>query len=404
MNVNKSVQKAKEQGIVHFWDLPEGNRVILNAGAKDKLIRLVKEKYNSNAKASLAAGIGKTTLNRYIQQRGYKVTIDVLLKICKIVDSSLPFLNELEKNIVWAGFANSQGIINPKLPFNFNSREGARFLAAICNDGWISDGAYYSYSEQDLAYSVKTDTLSVFGGNTDTVTEGRKDNDKYLVFPSIIRDVLVIVTSFKGIKSENNPAVPKFVFKDIEYVLGWIEQTIADEGYVKYKPEENRREVIWKRAFKKDLQKYNLNINEIRMLDTLGIRCRIYNGESYNTAKGVEKTSIIIRIAGRENLLKLRKLIKIPCRRKDKIFTTALLEYKRHKEPLRIKDNILEICNEKSYITNSDLKNVMGYKKVNTAIRWLRYYSKIGLIKRTSESFYGTGVRGRAPAKYALNI
>tara|TARA_B100001971_G_C18185108_1_gene535127 strand:- start:456 stop:1412 length:957 start_codon:yes stop_codon:yes gene_type:complete len=315
-------------------------------------MEVARTKYNANK----ITGISRPTIGRYINKKDSKTRIKSLLKIVNLINSNEFSLNNIEKNITWIGGINSQGIINPKLPFNFNSRAGTRFLAAICNEGWISAGAYYSNSEQELRDSVKKDSLSIFGGDENTVRDWIKEKDQYLAFPSVIRDVLILITGFKGMKSENNPPVPSFILKDKELMLGWIEQTIADEGHVKYHPVKYRREIIWRRSFNINLNEYKLNIYEQKMLDKIGITYDVKNIGTYKTKKGIEKTRLHIRISKRTNLLKLREIIKIPCKRKDETFTLMMKHFVRYKEPLRVKNTIINLCKNKGYITSSELR------------------------------------------------
>ena len=228
---------------------------------------------------------------------------------------------EIEKNIIWIGNRNSHGVINPKLQFNFSSRAGARFMAAICNDGWISDGVYYSNKDPALRQSVIRDTLQIFGGNEKTVREWIKIKDQYLSFPSIIRDTMLIHTKFKGIKSENNPSIPSFISKDTELICGWIEQTIADEGCVKYYPKEYRREIIWTRSIDSRIKEFKLHEEEKRFLKKLGIVFTVYIMGRYNTIRNIPKVRLGIRISRKENLLKLRKLITIPGSKKNELLS-----------------------------------------------------------------------------------
>lgn len=245
MNLIKNNKKSKSEGIVHFWDLPKNNHVILNPKYKDKLMKEFMNKCRTKYRANKMTSISRPTIYDYINKETPKVMIDFLLKIIDIIRKEEFNLEKIEKNIIWIGHFKSEGITYPKLPFNFNSRSGARFLAAICNDGWISDGAYYSNNEKELRDSVKKDALSVFGGDEDSIKEWVKEKNQYLAFPSVMRDVLIMITQFKGVKSENNPPIPSFVLENRELILGWIEQTIADEGYVKNYPNKYRREIIW---------------------------------------------------------------------------------------------------------------------------------------------------------------
>lgn len=352
------------------------------------------------ANASRISGISENTLSRYFKKRNSKIRIDFLLKITNLLGLSL---EEIEQNIIWAGSNQSKGVTKPKLPFSFNTRASARFLAAICNDGWISDGMYYSNSSKELRDSVKKDALSVFGGNEDVIKEWIKEKDQYLSFPSIMMDVLVLVTYFKGVKSENNPPVPSFILNNEELIYGWIEQTIADEGHIAYQPHKYRREIIWRRSFSKSLGEYKLNIDEQKMLDIIGITYDVKNIGTYKTSKGIEKIRLHMRIARRENVCKLRKLIKIPFPRKDKVFTEMIKNFKRYKEPLRVKNIIIKLCKEKGYITTRGLSNSANYKQINNSHQWLSKYVKEGLLVCTQKHYHKQGHRGTIPAKYTLN-
>lgn len=388
---------CEKEGIVHFWNLPN-NHLSLRPQFRADLLTAFMRRAGSSYGANRWIGIGKTTILRYLSQKDHKLRIDLLLTIIDALKDRHFTRGNVEQNVTWIGHPNSQGVINPKLPFTFNCREGARFLAAICNDGWISDNAYYSYHEQDLADSVKRDCMTVFGGNGETVTVGKKENDKYLAFPSVIRDVLIVLTNFKGVKSENNPSVPSFILGDLRLILGWIEQTIADEGCVQNYPKKYRREISWKRAFQSELSHYNLNIDEMRMLNEIGIDYGRHNAGTYITKNGIEKTTIQMRIAKRENLLKLRNLIKIPCKRKDNNFDNLANGFERYKERLKIKEAIAKICAKNGFVCSSDLKAEMNYKNINAACHWLRFYSDQGWLKCVQVT--RPKIRGRVASRY----
>lgn len=403
MNLIKNNKKIKSNGIIRFWNLPNKIHIILDSNFKDKLMKefmkIVRTKYNANK----LTGIARITISDYINKKDSKIRIDFLLKIINIINKKEFDLNNVEKNIKWIGHFNSQGIVNPKLPFNFNFRQGARFLAAICNDGWISDGVYYSNNEKGLRDSVKKDALSVFGGNKNTIRDWIKAKDQYLSFPSVIKDALILMTEFKGIKSENNPPIPSFILKNKELMYGWIEQTIADEGHVKHYPETYRREIVWRRSFNKNLDNYKLNRDEIKMLDKIGIKYTLYNVGFYKTKKGIEKTRLQIIIAKRKNLLKLRKFITVPCKRKEKTFTKMMKGFVRYKEPLRIKDAIIDICKNKKYLTAKDLAKSMNYKNISHSYKWIKHYMKEGLLTCIQKFYYKKDNNGPIPAKYVLN-
>ncbi len=324
MNLNKYNEKIAKEGIVHFWDLSNYVHVILNSQFKDKLMRefmkITRSKYNANK----ITGIARITISDYINKKNPKIRIDFLLKITKTINKKRFNRGYIEKNIKWVGDFRSRGIVNPRLPFDFNSREGARFLAAICNEGWISDAMYYSNSKGWSRKSVINDTLRVFGGNNQTIKEWIKEKDQYLAFPSLMRDVVDILTNFKGKKSENNPPVPSFISRDKELIKGWIEQTIGDEGHVKYYPETYRREIIWRRSCDSKFSKCQLITNELEILKKLGIEYDLKNIGHYVTNKGKKRFRHQIRISRKDNLKKLGNIIKIPDKFKNDLLQQML--------------------------------------------------------------------------------
>ncbi len=322
MNLIKN-NKIKSKGIIHFWNLSNKIHVVLDSNFKDKLMKefmkITKTKYNANK----LTGIKRITISNFINKEKCKIRIDFLLKIIEIINKKEFNLNNIEKNIRWVGDFRSHGIINPKLPFNFNSRKGARFLAAICNEGWISDGMYYSNSKNGSRKSVKNDALKVFGGNNQTIRDWIKEKDQYLSFPSIMRDIVNILTDFKGIKSERNPNIPFFILKDKDLMRGWVEQTIGDEGHVKYYPDSFRREVIWRRSCDSKFSKCNLISDELKILTKLGIKFDLKNIGSYYTKKNKKKFRSQIRISRKENLKRLANL-KIPDSFKNRLLLKML--------------------------------------------------------------------------------
>ncbi|MBU1975893.1 MAG: helix-turn-helix transcriptional regulator [Nanoarchaeota archaeon] len=385
----------------HIDKLPlKSNYVILKDDCFNIIINGLLKKAGSTANASRITGISKSVIGRYVRKENVKIRIDSLIKICEAINISL---EKIEKHIIWIGNVQSRGIIHPKLPFELNSRAATRVIAAICNDGWISDGMYYSNTSETLRESVRNDVQEVFGGDNRTVKLWIKETDQYLSFPSIIRDVFLIITEFKGIKSENNPEIPSFILNSTELMLGWIEQTIADEGHVKHYPGKFRREIVWRRSFKKDLSEYKLNRDEIKILKELGIKYDVKTNKEYMTKRGIKKVQMQIRISNRMNLQKLRSLIVIPDMKKDKIFADICTKYKRYRIPIQAKEAIIKLDMHQGFFTSKTLGACLPNKSIGAARYWIRYYLRDGFIYRVDESLYGSGIRGRKYAKYALS-
>ncbi len=394
-----SKKDIRANGIINFWDFPE-LYVYINDDFKTKILEEFSKIFKTISQSAEFLDKSNTTI-RNLKKIAYRIKINHLIKISEKINKKDFDLGKIQRNIIWIGHKNSYGLINPKLPFDFNSREGARFLAAICNDGWISDGVYYSNSDPTLRKSVKRDALFVFGGDNNAVKEWIKKKDQYLSFPSVIRDSMILMTDFKGVKSINNPHIPEIIFRNKELMCGWIEQTIADEGYVKnfYRA---HKEILWKRAFKKDLLEYRLHLDELKILDYIGIKYTIYNAGEYFDKNGILKTKKLLRISKRKNLTELRNLIKIPSKRKEDNFTKMIDSFVRYKERIIIKEKIKESYKKTGFITSQILQKEMRYKTINTAIKWLVNFEKEGILKCIEKSFYPKHGR-RIPGKYIIS-
>jgi len=74
--------------------------------------------------------------------------------------------------------------------------------------------------------------------------------------------------------------------------------------------------------------------------------------------------------------------------------------FERYKEPIKIKEIIINLCKDNGFITTSTLKEKMKYKHINSAIKWIKIFEKEGLLKCIKEYHYSGR---RNSAKYILN-
>jgi hypothetical protein len=403
--------------IIHFWELPERRNYIL-----------LKEKFKIKVMKKIRADNYPWKFRSRVERN--KISI---LKIKKIAEEQKIPLEEFEKNMCWIGGNNSKGISNPNFPINLKTKNAVRFIAAIVNDGTLtkeSEGSkgrlMYDNYDKSLRDSIMKDYLQTFGGKPNEVAFRCTEKKKYFEFCSVARDIMEIILQAKGPKCETNLSIPRFILEDNSLASAWIEQTIADEGEVKYFPQRFRRAIVWRRSIdvtevydwkiSKDtsIRKLPKNLQEIIekqrcelisqeeiLLDNLGITYRLYNIGIYLTSKNKIRARWQIGITKRENLLKLRKLIKIPAKEKEDKFTLMTQGFKRFKEPLKIKKAIISLGKKKNEFTSIDLKIKMNYKKLNCANKWINHFQKEGLIKKVQDSYYG-GKSPRNPAKYSL--
>ena len=314
---------------IHFWELPANRTYIkLESELKCKIYQLlITNKYSYKFRTRF---------------RDNKISVRKILKISEELRLSLELI---EESIFWIGGNNSNGISKPKLPFNFNSRIGSRFIAAIMNDGCLTkDGKdhcgrlMYDNFDPDLRKSVINDYIKIFGGNSSEVSFRNYETKKYLEFPSIARDAIFLVSRISGSKAIANLHIPEFILNSEQLMLGWIEQTIADEGEVKFDLAKYRRSIVWRRSvdvtellknysFNSDvsirklplevqsiLENYTCNLieDEMKILNYLGIYFRVYNLGIYLTEKNEIRTRFQISITKRNNLIQFRKMSETP--------------------------------------------------------------------------------------------
>lgn len=416
--------------MIHFWKLPSNRiHVLLKQEYNTSFVRSFLNETKTTSNAARLIGYSRPTINN-LKNKDAKIKIDLILKISEFINDNKFSLPEIEKNIIWIGHPLSKGIKNPKLPFNFATRSGARFIAAIMNDGCITSPSKRSYGElmydnfdKGLRDSVKRDAVSVVGGKAKMLSEFISKKKKYVLFPSVLRDTLLQIMK-PGLKSENDLEVPKFVSKNKEAILGWIEQTIADEGEVKYYKKKYRRSIVWRRSvditdcfprktgevsirkLPEKLQKIaerkrcKLIEDEIKMLNKIGISSDLYNLGVYSTTKGKIRAKWQINITKRENLLELRKMIRIPHREKDKKFYEMMKEFVRYLEPINIEKAAQRIQKRNGFVTSRALKKEMGYTQIGTAYKWIKRLEKEGFLSCIKKSTYSENYR--EPAKYII--
>ena len=189
--------------MIHFWSLPKNrNYIILKEEFKKKIIKKLKNK-----------GYPWKIINK-IENK--KISIQKIKGISK--KENIP-LSLIEENIIWIGGNNSKGLSNPGFPINFSSREGARFIAAIINDGTLTKESKNSHGrlmydnfDETLRDSVIQDYLKIFGGKKNEIAFRNTEKKKYLEFSSVIRDIVELVIKDKGPKCESNLNIPNFIF------------------------------------------------------------------------------------------------------------------------------------------------------------------------------------------------
>lgn len=310
-------------------------KINLNRLEKTNYVRL-----NKKAVEYVYGLIKKTNLlidsdfkdNIYRMKRGDKISLSFLKKLKNYLDVPHDFI---EKNIILITSVKNTdiGIKNPKLPFNFNSIDGVRFLAAIMGDGELNKGIQVRYNNQDmnLINLVLNSAKKIFG-DVDFKIYPRKDKTYQLHFPKIAGLCILALGIKPGEKARADNNIPKFIFKtDNRSKSAFIRQFFNDEGNVRLKDRRLQikqtvvNKTLSKEGMKQNPEKYcpNVLVDIKRLLFDLDIYSRISLG-----AKRGNKSDWELSIYGKENLDKFQKQVGFDIDYKNEILNKSIKSYK----------------------------------------------------------------------------
>ena len=173
-------------------------------------------------------GVSDGTLRSYVKDK-IAIPLSALYKICQTLNLKT---SHLEKKVVWVGGHRGVGINNPRLPFNFNTPKGARFIMAILGDGSLGKGksggrpAYYN-NDSKMRQIVIEAAREVLG-DVDIY-----EHSKMIRLPRIVGQILNLLGIRSGTKAMLNPHIPKFILNsDKEVRATALRQILCDEGNV----------------------------------------------------------------------------------------------------------------------------------------------------------------------------
>lgn len=219
--------------LVGIKDLENENVYVdLNRESKEILKKKIRDKFKTykNFSKHLNLKVDKLQRNNDLLHffEGHKVKLKFLKKIIS------PFQeldnNFIETNLYRVGSRRgSSDIYNPKIPFNFNNKEGIRFISAILHDGGISSrlGVTYRNNNKRLRDAIIKCSKKIFGSF--------KENEvgTLIQFPTLIGIILKKVGLKEGKKVFTNPEVPKFIFESNKKNKAlFLRQAFDDDGCV----------------------------------------------------------------------------------------------------------------------------------------------------------------------------
>jgi len=297
--------------------------VQLNGEAINFIINLIK-------KSGLVLD-DKVKENLYRLSKRHKISFVFLRKISYMLKIPLSYFYK-HINLVTSVKNTNVGIKDPKLPFNFGTKEGARFIAAIMGDGEINNQIQVRYNNQDkkLIMLVLKSAKKIFG-NVDYKIYYRKDKTYNLHFPKIIGLVMLELGLKPGYKSETNYQIPGFIFNKNKIIKSsFIRQFFNDEGNVRLKDrriqvKQTTKINVSKEECVKNPNKYCHNVLKgiKRLFYSVGIESKI-NLNSHRK----NKADFELSFYGKENLELFKKNIGFDLDYKNKGLNQSIKSYK----------------------------------------------------------------------------
>lgn len=412
-------------GIIHLWDLPQKIIYVdLEENYKQFILSKCKEiagtwialgkqlgfKINHKNKCKTLEGI----------REGKKIRLDVLFSILKYLKQNgiKMELNELESKIKvisvrkGSSFKLANSIINPNLPFNFNSIEGATLLSALLHDGGINSNfnPHYSNKNLELRRKVHKTFNTVFGKFIGR--NSNPDNHQQIYFPKVTGIILVDCLGMKkGRKTKNNPNIPSFIFDSSEEIkAAFLQQTFDDEGwihktYIGLKLAVNipnpSNELISEIKSTNPIEySPKLLLDNKRLLDDLGINSsQPQFREIYYTKNGTCGSKWEILLNGKENLTSFKERINFSTlnhkTKLEKLVSSLHQVYPKGKAQTIILSACRKLQMNLGYITSRDLSEEINRGQVR-AKKAIQEFVKRGILKTK------TPRHGRSGAKYVF--
>ena len=303
-------------------------------------------------------------------------------------------------------------IKNPKLPFDFNNREGAYFLSAIFFDGGIDNQLKPHYGNLDLSMrkNIVKCAKSIFGEINSK--EVNFERGAFVRFPKTIGIILnhCFCLGF-GNKIYCDNKIPEFVFELSKNAKScFLRQAFDDDGSVSV----NKKMIrivgvknVKKEHFHKNDTNFNLLAGIRSLLNDFKIRPnsllieKSFSNMGYRRAGEFYRHIFTFSITGKENLERFYNLIGFNIPYKMKRLDSLLKSYKSIQlRKGEIYNIALDECRKlERYITISSLAKSIkrSYRQTARIVKLLEEKGFISL-KKPSVNIKGR----RMPAIYSL--
>jgi DNA-binding Xre family transcriptional regulator len=345
-------EKLKAPLKIGLFDLNENLCVKIDENFMKNIFSMILSSKLPFYKIAKLLEIDESSLRELKKNPNKKIEIKTLKKILRFLRANRRDIIEkdVESKVIWIGNKCGRGITFPKLPFILNSPDFSTILSAVFGDGTITNISYsapdkyklgvfeYTNEVEILRKNLIDSCIKVFGGiYGKDYTERRNRNTVSVFFPSVIRDVILMVCNIRGEKSVLNPHVPEIIMNsdNKEVWINWLRQSFDDEGSVRYRNNSNHEifltrvsditefledslkpgiRVMFSKLSKEKQEVVlshpnNLLVDEMKLLERLGINGRIKPQEIYVTKSGRIKVKWRLYITRKENIRKFYQII-----------------------------------------------------------------------------------------------
>ena len=347
-------------------------------------------------------------------KEGHAISLMKIKHVIKHLDSEKFSIKKMTENIIeLKTISSKKGIINPILPFNFNSEEGGNVVAGFIFDGGVNTKGRPTYGDNclDIRISFVESCKEVFGNlhiNNKELMEGRNQ----INFPKVMGLILNELGIENGSKLNKNKEIPEFILKgNRETIKGFLQRGFEDEGSPVFNKKKGDRIIVFEQNM--DISKINENIIKLvknrkilpiypktiiqinKLLRSMKINSTIYFSKEKKHSKSTSHT-IRLKINDKESLERFREKINFLSKRKKEKLQEIIKSYKQIQyQNGKSEEAILKICQkvyaEKGEFSSQDIMEVSkrSRSQVNNILRKLCKSQKIKKIKSLVPK-YGT--------------
>ncbi len=267
------MNNPEETGIINLIDLPKDTYIDLNENFKLNILNKAKKLTNTWINLGKELGLkissrGKCKSLECIRENK-RFKLEILLKIINFLKKNNIAIDEkiICKNIKILSSHHNRGpnkltnaIYLPKIPINFNSKEGGILMAALLGDGGIDKELkpHYNNNELVLKKRVFESFCSIFGSVSGKARSYKKQQ---IYFPKVAGIILTKCLKMKyGRKTEINPGIPIFILNGNSKVKStFLQHIYDDEGSIYFNKKDSQRKIMIKFANKLSEKKIHHN-------------------------------------------------------------------------------------------------------------------------------------------------